>query len=150
MESFVALLRNFGQIFQSWAIVAPWELALRVRLGRHVRQLQPGVHLRIPFVDTVHKQSVRLRVTNLRTQTVVTKDGRPLTLAGTLGYAVADIERLYQTLHHAEDTIENIAQQALAGIAEESDSANISPGWLCERTTARIRSRLGRIRAHPG
>jgi hypothetical protein len=42
-----------------WVTVAPWERALRVRLGKRVTLLGPGVHLRIPVADRVFGDSGR-------------------------------------------------------------------------------------------
>ena len=71
MTEFIALLRTATEIFRWWVIVQPWESCLRVRLGRHVALLAPGVHWRIPYVDQAYRQSVRLRIAHLPTQTVI-------------------------------------------------------------------------------
>lgn len=138
METFTALLKQIGQIFTWWVMVAPWEQALRVRAGKHVRRLQPGVHLRVPFLDTVYVQSVRLRVAHLSIQNVMTRDRKALTTAGAIGYAVADIEQLYQRLHHAQDTLANLAAMAIAATAAQMDADTLTPDSLAEAATARL------------
>lgn len=135
METFTALLKQIGQIFTWWVMVAPWEQALRVRAGRHVKRLTPGVHLRIPFLDTVHVQSVRLRLATMSMQTVMTRDRRALTVAGALGYAVGNIEQLYQTLHHAEDTLTNLSMTAVAECAALEDADALTPEKLARLST---------------
>jgi len=138
METFTVFLKQIGQIFTWWVMVAPWEQALRVRAGRHVRRLQPGVHLRIPFVDAVHVQSVRMRLATMSMQTVMTKDRQALTVAGALGYAVGDIERLYQTLHHAEDTLTNLSMTAVAECAAIQRAEDLTPEKLALFTTQAV------------
>jgi len=138
VETFTALLKQIGQIFTWWVMVAPWEQALRVRAGRHVRRLQPGVHLRIPFLDTVHVQSVRMRLATMSMQTVMTRDRQALTVAGALGYAVGDIEQLYQTLHHAEDTLTNLSMTAVAECAAIADAADLTPEKLAHFATQAV------------
>jgi Membrane protease subunits, stomatin/prohibitin homologs len=135
METFTALLKQIGQIFTWWVMVAPWEQALRVRAGRHVRRLEPGVHLRIPFLDTVHVQSVRLRLATFSMQTVMTRDRKALTVAGALGYAVGNIEQLYQALHHAEDTLTSLAMTAIAECAAHADADALTPATLSTAAT---------------
>ena len=73
METFTALLKQIGQIFRWWVIVAPWEQGLRVRAGKHVLLLKPGLHVRIPYIDQVFIQSSRLRIVHLAMQTVLTE-----------------------------------------------------------------------------
>jgi hypothetical protein len=135
MEVFTALLKQIGQIFTWWVMVAPWEQALRVRAGRHVRRLPPGAHLRIPFLDTVHVQSVRMRLNTLSMQTVMTRDRQALTVAGAIGYAVGNIEQLYATLHHAEDTITNLAMTAVAECAATRRAEELTPELLAQLAT---------------
>lgn len=64
-ELFGAIFRFFRQ-FQIWVVVAPWEQAVRVRLGKHLSVLNAGVHLKLPFADLVYLQSVRLRISGIR------------------------------------------------------------------------------------
>jgi hypothetical protein len=88
-------------------VVAPWEQAIRVRLGKRVHLLGAGFYLRVPFIDRVFKQSVRRRLINIRVQTLTTSDGRTISCTGALGFAIVDLRKLYDTLESATDTIEN-------------------------------------------
>jgi len=92
----------------------------------------------VPFLDTVHVQSVRLRLATMSMQTVMTRDRQALTVAGALGYAVHNIERLYQTLHHAEDTLTNLSMTAVAECAALLDAADLTPELLAQRATAAL------------
>lgn len=108
------LVQQISQCFQWVILIAPWEQALRVRAGKHVRRLNSGIYLRIPFIDRVYRQSVRRRLTVLRPLTVTTIDGHCVTLLGSIGYSIVDLEKLYETLHDAEDTIEAEVAAAVA------------------------------------
>lgn len=127
MTVFREFLSSVQHLVIWWITVAPWEQALRVRLGKHVAQLGAGVHLRIPFVDRVYRQSVRQRTADLRTQTLTTTDGATVTLAGQVGYAIRDIRRLYETLHHAESTILDLVEAVIARTVAETERAACTP-----------------------
>ena len=58
-------------------------------------------------LDTWRQQSIAR-------QTISTKDGRTVTLAGMLQFAIVDIQVLYESLHHAEDTVRVIARAEIA------------------------------------
>ena len=93
--------------FLYWVVVvAPWEQGIRIRLGKHIKLLGAGAHLVIPVIDRVYRQSCRRRLTVLRPMTLSTKDGRTVTISGYVGYAINDLLKLYNTISHAEDTIE--------------------------------------------
>lgn len=97
-----------------WVVVLPWQQALRVRAGRYVRRLQPGIYLKLPILDTVKVESIRRRTSTAPVQTLSTADGVTVTVAAVIGYAIGDLEKLYTSLHHAEDTIIQTAQGAIA------------------------------------
>ena len=106
------LLDFFRQLLTWWLIVEPWEQAIRVRFGKHVRLFGAGVYLRIPFFDIVYKQNVRRRVSSIPVQTLTTRDGKTITLHGSIGYKIVDVLKLQQTLHDAENSV----QQEVLGI----------------------------------
>lgn len=127
MTALQELFRNFGSLFRWWVIVAPWEQAVRVRLGKHVVLLEAGCHLRIPFADRIFRQSVRRRFTGVPTQTVTTKDGKTVTVGGGLAYSIVDVLRLYSTLHDAEDVIQTEANAAVARFVSAHDLTDCLP-----------------------
>ena len=109
------LLHQFGKLFLWFFVVAPWEQALRVRAGKYVRLLRAGIHLRLPFVDRVYLQSVRRRITMIPSQTLTTKCRKAITISGALGYEIVNLQKLYDTLHDAEDTICHEVMGLIAG-----------------------------------
>jgi regulator of protease activity HflC (stomatin/prohibitin superfamily) len=109
------LLGQLARLVTWVLMVSPWEQALRVRSGKHVRLLRAGLHLRIPFVDRVYRQSVRRRICTIAPQTITTSDGYAVTVGAALGYSIVDLLRLYETLHDAQDTIEAEIAAIMAG-----------------------------------
>ena len=95
--------------FKIWVIVQPWEAGIRVRLGKKVKRLKKGLYFKIPYVDSVYVQETRLRVVSMPVQTLTTKDGKTVTFSAVLGYTVEDVEILYKTVYHTEQTVINIA-----------------------------------------
>jgi SPFH domain / Band 7 family len=138
MEQLVALIKQFFGLFRFWVVVSPWELALRVRLGKRVSLLAPGIHFRLPVVDVVYVQSSRLRVVSTDRQTVMTKDKKTVSFAAAVGFEIHDLEKLYRSLHHAEDTIRSITRAALARDIHISDSCDLDSSALALRVAASI------------
>lgn len=139
MNLFREIITGIRRLFEWWVVVAPWEQALRVRLGRHVRKLESGWHFRIPLIDRIYLQSVRRRYVNLPMQTLTTRDGKTITIAGALAYAIGDIEKLYQTLHHAEGTLISTAMAAIASMVHESDSKECKPADIVQRVASELK-----------
>lgn len=130
MQSFVDLIRGFFRGVRPWVVVAPWEQCLRVRLGKHVRVLKAGFHLRIPVIDIVFLQSIRRRVSSTGKQTLTTTDNHTVTIGSALGYEIADVEATYRGLHHAEDTLQQIARQTIAKYVTMHTLAECAPAQL--------------------
>lgn len=114
MNSILDFIRQFFGWFKVWVIIMPWEQALRVRFGRYVQHFCGGTHLKLPFIDQYYVQSVRARISDTGKQTVSTAEGRVVTFCGAIGYIIQDIHLLYNTLHHAEETVASIVRNALA------------------------------------
>lgn len=138
---FDSIARLVGQVV-FWATVQPWEQAIRVRLGKHVRRLVPGIHLRIPIIDVVHTQTSAWRATHIPTQTLSTRDGATVVTGGNVGYVIADIEALYRTLHHAEDTISQVSSAAIAEQVQAIDKAELTPELVAKRAGDVVREKL--------
>lgn len=117
----------------------PWEQGIRVRMGNRVRKMEKGVYLKLPFIDAVYIQSVRRRMQHLPTQTVCTRDGKTVTLGGAVGYSIADIHRLYSTVHDAAATIANVCQCAIAEVVLSSTTDACSPAAIAAEATKLVK-----------
>ncbi len=120
----------FQYIFNSvkmWVIVQPWESGIRVRCGKKVKKLKGGVYFRIPYLDNVFVQEMRLRVVDAPVQTCMTSDLKTITLKSAIGYTIKDVYKLYNTLYHPETSILNIAMAEIAQSVFIQECANITP-----------------------
>ena len=87
------LLHWLSQIFSSWKcwiVIAPWEVGVRVRLGRNATALAPGPHWRIPFLDEVTLVNTRMRISSTPPITIPGSDGKARVVAANVGYLVTD------------------------------------------------------------
>lgn len=132
MDALSRLFQAASRVLTWWVSVMPWESAIRVRCGRWVVLLRPGFHLKLPVLDLVYKQSVRMRVMNTPVQTITTNDGKTITLSAAIGYSISDIRKLYDTLHHPEDTIINLVLSSLANYVAEHPAMHCNPKAIAE------------------
>ena len=99
------LFSKLGQLFNWWFVVVPWERAVRVRLGKRMSVIGPGIHLQIPFIDRVYVQNVRQRVSATTSQALTTRDGVTITIQAAFRFKIIDILKLYDSLHQVNSTI---------------------------------------------
>lgn len=97
-----------------WVVIAPWEQGIRVRGGKKITTLGPGIKFRIPGLDRFFIQSTRKRYMHTPTQNVTTKDGKAVTISGGTSHIIKDIGVLYNTLNAPEDVISTETQSQIA------------------------------------
>lgn len=88
------LLEWLSRLFSSWKfwiVVPPWDIGVRVRLGKVAASLSPGPHLRIPMLDEIVLINTRLRITSAPSITMPgTRSGMARVVAATAGFFVSD------------------------------------------------------------
>lgn len=128
------------KLFEWWIIIAPWERGIRVRLGRHTKLLMPGVHLKLPIVDKVYCQTIRMRMISMPPITMTTLDRNTLTIVPSVGYSITDIMRLYNTLYHPDSTIANIVISAAAKCISSKNLKDLSSDIIESEAFANLES----------
>lgn len=121
-----------------WFIVEPWEQAVRVRFGKHVRLFGAGAHVAIPFFDSIYKQNTRRRLCSMGSQALTTHDRQVLSVHSTIGYVITDVLKLQQGLHDADATL---IQHVTARVAEDVASHDVVDCGPADIAT-RVRTRL--------
>lgn len=105
MSGFIALLQTALSAMRLWVVVAPWEQGVRVRLGKQAVLLLSGFHWTMPFVDRVYRVSVRVRMISDNGLTVMSKDGKPVTINLAMQFSVRDAMLLFNEVANPEATI---------------------------------------------
>jgi hypothetical protein len=139
VNTLISLVQQFFRLFVWWVMVAPWEQAIRVRAGKWVTLLGPGPHWKIPVLDKAYVQSIRRRMVNLNMQTLTTTDGKTVTVSGALGYRITDLLKLYQTLHHAEETLRTLALGEIANFVQSHAISDVTPIAILKAVPSALR-----------
>lgn len=140
--SIFGFIHKFFASLKPWVVVNPWEQCLRVRLGKNIRLLGAGIHYRLPFFDEFFVQPIRLRIIGIERQTLTCLDGRSVTLDGTVGFSITDLEALYRSLHQVDHTIRNIVKAAVSDSVCRQNAQDLQPGSLANTVHNVVRSKL--------
>jgi regulator of protease activity HflC (stomatin/prohibitin superfamily) len=141
-DGIVRGITQFFQLFVFWFVVEPWQQCLRVRFGKHLKKIPPGFHIKIPYFDSLHVQASRYRTAQCAPQTLTTADGKTVVCTFAVGYALADIEKFYQSVHDANSTLTQIVSGFVADEIAITDSKNISAIDISERLTNNLSQRF--------
>lgn len=91
MDPFFAWLSRILDSWKCWVVIAPWEIGVRVRLGKNAVALKPGSHLRIPFIDVITLVNTRMRIDGTPPITVHGASAHCTRyISATVGYYVSD------------------------------------------------------------
>ena len=146
MEALIAAIWNIILEFWPWTIIDKWELAIRVRWGKTLTPLKPGIRLCLPFIDRVLTEPATLQTVNIQDQTMVTldvgKDGRRVnaSVSGVVKYHVLDLRQLWLTVHDHDEAIANTALESIAAHIAVQTFVELDPvelGRAAQRTLRR-------------
>lgn len=94
--------------------VHEWERGLKMRYGRVVGVLEPGVHGAWWWFEEIEVDSVVEQTINLPTQSVTTSDGRGVTFSANIIFEVRDVRAKYTKVHEFEKSVNAVAMMHLA------------------------------------
>jgi regulator of protease activity HflC (stomatin/prohibitin superfamily) len=109
-------------VFASMRSVGPQQTYVVELLGRYRRTLDPGIHLLIPFIESVRaKVNMREQVARIPPQPVITLDNLVACVGTILYYRVVDPVRATYEIADAERAMEMLTITTLRDVMGEMD-----------------------------
>src|SRR5450756_1825508 len=94
-------------------IVKQYEQGVLFRLGRVQGTLQPGLRLIIPFVDILHRVSLRIVTMPIQSQGIITRDNVSVDVSAVAYFRVVDAVKSVVAIENVRTAIDQIAQTTL-------------------------------------
>src|SRR5450830_1773533 len=94
-------------------IVKQYEMGVLFRLGRVLGLRQPGLRLIIPFVDVLHRVSLRIITMPIQSQGIITRDNVSVGVAAVAYFRVVDPVKSVVAIEDVSAAIDQIAQTTL-------------------------------------
>ena len=125
-------------------IVKQYEQGVLFRFGRVVAILQPGLRFIIPFVDVLHKVSLRIVTMPIQSQGIITKDNVSVDVSAVAYYRVTDARKAVLAIENIRSAIDQIAQTTLRKVVgqhtldetlSETDRINLDIREILDMTT---------------
>ena len=102
-------------------IINQYERGVVQRLGRFRKILDPGLHVIIPYIDTMRNVDVRTTPMDVPKQEVITKDNVTVNVDAVVYFRVIDAKKaVFETTHYAYAT-STFAQTALRDVTGNFD-----------------------------
>jgi regulator of protease activity HflC (stomatin/prohibitin superfamily) len=125
-------------------IVKQYEEGVLFRLGRVVGKRAPGFRVIIPFVDVLHRISLRIVTMPIQSQGIITRDNVSVDVSAVAYYKVIDAVKSVVAIENVRSAIDQIAQTTLRKIVgqhtldqtlSETDKINLDIRKILDVTT---------------
>ena len=125
-------------------IIKQYERGVLFRLGRLRGLRAPGFRLIIPFVDVLHRVSLRIVTMPIQSQGIITKDNVSVDVSAVAYFRVADAVKSVVAIENVSAAIQQIAQTTLRKVVgqhsldqtlSETDKINADIRKILDATT---------------
>lgn len=125
-------------------IVKQYELGVLFRLGKVVAVRRPGLRFIIPFVDVLHRVSLRVVTMPIQSQGIITRDNVSVDVSAVAYYRVVDAVKSVVAIENVRAAIDQIAQTTLRKVVgqhtldetlAETDRINLDIRRILDITT---------------
>jgi len=100
-------------------IVRPYQRGLVERLGKFLREAQPGIHFIVPFFDRMTRVDLREMVIDVPPQEVITKDNVVVTVDAVIYYEITDAYKVVYNVSNFQFATLKLAQTNLRNVIGE-------------------------------
>ena len=94
-------------------IVKQYEQGVLFRLGRVLGEREPGLRLIVPFVDVLHRVSLRIVTMPIQSQGIITRDNVSVDVSAVAYFRVVDPVKSVVAIENVYAAIDQIAQTTL-------------------------------------
>jgi len=97
----------------SLKIIKQYEVGVLFRLGRVIGVRAPGLRVIIPFVDVLHRVSLRIVTMPIQSQGIITRDNVSVDVSAVAYFKVVDAVKSVVAIENVYSAIDQIAQTTL-------------------------------------
>jgi regulator of protease activity HflC (stomatin/prohibitin superfamily) len=125
-------------------IVKQYEQGVLFRLGRVLGSREPGFRVIIPFVDVLHRVSLRIVTMPIQSQGIITRDNVSVDVSAVAYFRVVDAVKSVVAIENVRAAIDQIAQTTLRKVVgqhtldqtlSETDKINLDIRKILDVTT---------------
>src|SRR5665811_2297489 len=125
-------------------IVKQYEKGVLFRLGRVLGARAPGLRMIIPFIDVLHKVSLRIVTMPIQSQGIITRDNVSVDVSAVAYFRVVDAVKSVVAIENVRAAIDQIAQTTLRKVVgqhtldetlSETDRINLDIREILDLTT---------------
>ena len=94
-------------------VVKQYEQGVLFRLGRVLGARPPGLRIIVPFIDVLHRVSLRIVTMPIQSQGIITRDNVSVDVSAVAYFRVVDAVKSVVAIEDVQSAIDQIAQTTL-------------------------------------
>ena len=110
LDSLIQWLTSIIEHISPFVIVKQYENGIQLRFGKYMRSLNPGLYIKIPFIDEILTQHVVLTTLSLPAQSLVTSDNKNIVVEAMVKYKITDAQIFLLEVYDSVDAVSDISQ----------------------------------------
>jgi len=140
----VVVLLSMLVLAMAVRIIKQYENGVLFRLGRVIGEREPGLRLIIPFIDVLHRISLRIVTMPIQSQGIITRDNVSVDVSAVAYFKVVDAVKSVVAIENVYSAIDQIAQTTLRKVVgqhtldetlSETDKINLDIRGILDVTT---------------
>jgi regulator of protease activity HflC (stomatin/prohibitin superfamily) len=120
-DKLIAIIQQFGAAALPIFIVDMWEMSIVLRAGNFLKIAKPGLHFKIPFIDSVWKHTIITQSLHIPTQSITTCDNENVVVKGIIRFRIGDIKLFLTTITEPKDVLIDTTAGMIREIIENTD-----------------------------
>ncbi len=125
-----------------WWVIDQYNRGIVLRNGKFHKILEPGFHLKVPFIDKVLEHTVVMTTMHLPPQSLKTKDNKSIVTKVIVKYHIADIKLFLLTVWDATDVISDVTQGIVRDVVVNSTLEHLNGGTINGTITRRTKTQV--------
>jgi regulator of protease activity HflC (stomatin/prohibitin superfamily) len=136
------LIDWLGQFFPRWKIILTTHGGVKFIRGSRTVPLGPGWHIYWPLTTELQVHPTARQAVDLRTQTLMTTDGKTIVVGGLIVYEIINIEAILAHTFDPDQTIKDIAMSAIHDVLVKLSWIDIRTAQELGTLNLKLRSRV--------
>ena len=127
-------------VLRPWVIVADYEGGVILRFGRYLRELDPGLHWKLPIADSAVITSTVVTTMALRPQTLTTLDDLTVVISAIVKYRIADVRAYLLDIWDSADVLNDVTLGAIREIVSSVNYCDLQNKQIEEQVLEIVQS----------
>jgi regulator of protease activity HflC (stomatin/prohibitin superfamily) len=132
-------LRDIWSIFWPVLQIEQFNRGIILRGGKFKKMIGPGLHLRIPFLDTKLEETVVPTTYDLSSQSLVTLDGKEITVKAMFKSQITDVKKFLLEVYDTKNAMGDIIMGIIARMIMSSDWTDLRGEAINNEITKKAR-----------